>query len=225
MSPLRFAMHAWSKPEPNGCRMSSLPPTPETPDTTRLANEVFAHKFFAPPAFPGTVRRDELLNRLFRDPAYGVIVVQAPAGHGKSTLLQQAKAASEASGALTGWMSFDESDNDLRRFTAHLSALIRGFGSEARERQAPSSIRRRLSDWVASTLVQLNRPIWLFFDEFQSLRSPEVLGMFRDLLERIPENVTLMIGTREMPEIGLARLVVNNQALVLREDHDRDVQR
>ncbi|HEY1075871.1 MAG TPA: LuxR C-terminal-related transcriptional regulator, partial [Fontimonas sp.] len=143
------------------------------------------------------------------------------AGHGKSTLLQQAKAASEASGALTGWMSFDESDNDLRRFTAHLSALIRGFGSEARERQAPSSIRRRLSDWIASTLVQLNRPVWLFFDEFQTLRSPEVLGMFRDLLERIPENVTLMIGTRAMPEIGLARLVVNNQALVLRADELR----
>ncbi|MDP9139496.1 MAG: LuxR C-terminal-related transcriptional regulator [Pseudomonadota bacterium] len=201
--------------------MSSHRETPEAPDTARLASEVFAHKFFAPTAFPGTVRRDELLARLFRDPAYGVIVVQAPAGHGKSTLLQQAKAASEVGGALTGWMSFDESDNDMRRFTAHVSALIRSLGGDTPDRSPAQSIRRRLSDWVASTLVQLNRPIWLFFDEFQALRSPEVLGMFRDLLERIPENVTLMIGTREMPEIGLARLVVNNHALVLRADELR----
>lgn len=190
-------------------------------DTARVASEVFAHKFFAPPAFPGTVRRDELLARLRRDPAYGVIVVQAPAGHGKSTLLQQAKVAAETAGALTGWMSFDESDNDMRRFTAHLRALIRSLDAGAGDRGGTTNLRRRLSDWVASTLVQINRPVWLFFDEFQTLRSPDVLAVFRDLLERIPENITLMIGTRAMPEIGLARLVVNNHALVLRADELR----
>ncbi|AXQ27895.1 LuxR family transcriptional regulator [Solimonas sp. K1W22B-7] len=180
--------------------------------------EVFTHKFFAPPSYPGAIHRQELLGRLFRQPGYGVVVVQAPAGHGKSTLLQQAKTLAEQQGALTGWLSFDEADNDMRRFTVHMQALVDGLGSQDAATAAPPGTRRRLSDLLATQLVQLDRPVRLFFDEFQMLNNRGVLTAFRDLLERIPENVTLFIGSRALPEIGLARLMVNNQALVLRAD-------
>lgn len=198
--------------------MTSSRDSMQDTDAGRPASEVFAHKFFAPPVYPGTIRREQLLGRVLREPPYGVVVVQAPAGHGKSTLLQQAKSASEASGALTGWLSFDEADNDMRRFSAHMQALIGELAPLADEPGEAPAVRRRLSDWVASRLVQLGRPVHLFLDEFQTLSNRGVLGTFRDLLDRIPEAVTLFIGTRAMPEVGLARLVVNNQALVLRAD-------
>lgn len=188
-------------------------------DAVPATAEVFTHKFFAPPSYPGAICRQELLDRLFRQPGYGAVVVQAPAGHGKSTLLQQAKTASEQRGAVTGWLSFDEADNDMRRFTVHMQALVDSLGEHRdEERDAGRGARRRLSDWIASRLVQFDAPVHLFFDEFQTLSNRGVLGVFRDLLERIPENVTLFIGSRSLPEIGLARLVVNNQALVLRAD-------
>ncbi|HET8882879.1 MAG TPA: LuxR C-terminal-related transcriptional regulator [Solimonas sp.] len=185
--------------------------------------EVFTHKFFTPISYPGAIQRDELLARLFRAPPYGVVVVQAPAGHGKSTLLQQAKHAGEAQGAITAWLTLDEADNDMRRFAGHLQALIESLGHDSpiaagEEAGSPRATRRRLSDWAASRLAQFDRAVHLYFDEFQALNNRAVLAVFRELLERLPDNVTLFIGTRAMPEIGLARLVVNNHALVLRAD-------
>ncbi|MFP5307531.1 MAG: LuxR C-terminal-related transcriptional regulator [Gammaproteobacteria bacterium] len=201
--------------------MSEAEETRVSTDVARTSSEVFAHKFFAPPVYPGTVPREALLGRVFRDPPYGVVVVQAPAGHGKSTLLQQAKSASEASGALTGWLSFDEADNDMRRFSAHLQALVAELAPLPQPAAGAPALRQRLSDWVASRLAQLDGPVRLFLDEFQALSSRSVLNTFRELLDRISDNVTLFIGSRAMPEIGLARLVVNNQALVLRADELR----
>lgn len=183
------------------------------------AAEIFTHKFFAPPSYPGAVARQELLDRMFREPGYGVVVVQAPAGHGKSTLLQQAKTASAQRGATTGWLSFDEADNDLRRFTVHMQALINQLDSRAAgEADTARGMRRRLPDWIATRLAHADAAVHLFLDEFQTLSSRDVLTTFRELLERIPDNVTLFIGSRSLPEIGLARLVVNSQALVLRAD-------
>lgn len=182
--------------------------------------EVFTHKFFAPPSYPGAVCRRELLARVFRDPPWGAVVVQAPAGHGKSTLLQQIKTESERRETLTGWLSLDEADNDMRRLTVHMQALIESLGPPPEEEPEDGQIiaRRRLPDWVATRLVQLDRPVHLFFDELQSLSNRAALAVFRDLLERIPEHVTLFMGSRAVPEIGLSRLVVNNQALLLRAD-------
>src|SRR3546814_5392931 len=76
--------------------------------------EVFTHKFFTPISYPGAIQRDELLARLFRAPAYGAVVIQAPAGHGKSTLLQQAK-------------HHDESQDTIKIGRAHveLQSLMR----------------------------------------------------------------------------------------------------
>lgn len=188
-------------------------------DAVSPAAEVFTHKFFAPPSYPGAVAREALLQRVFRDPGYGVVVVQAPAGHGKSTLLQQAKTESEKRGALTAWLTLDEADNDLSRLTVHLQALIQGLGDGDSPSQGEQSIaRRRLSDWIATRLVQFDGAVHLFLDEFQALGNRAALTVFRDLLDRIPENVTLFIGSRAVPEIGLSRLVVNNQALLLRAE-------
>lgn len=184
--------------------------------------EVFTHKFFAPPSYPGAISRAGLLGRIFRTPRYRVVVVQAPAGHGKSTLLQQAKTASEKQGARTAWLSFDPSDNDLRRFTVHMLALIKTLSYEgAGDPASEDDVHDRLSDHIASRLANCGTPVHLFFDEFQALHERGVFNAFRELLERVPENTTLFIGSRTLPEIGLARPLVNNQALVLRADELR----
>src|SRR5690606_10676546 len=92
------------------------------PATARSA-EIHAHKLFAPHA-ASSVPRSRMLQRVFDDDRPRVVFLQAPAGHGKSTLLQQIKDRSESDGVLIGWLSFDEADNDALRFSAHLAALI-----------------------------------------------------------------------------------------------------
>src|SRR3546814_865525 len=106
----------------------------------------------------------------------------------------------------------------MLRFAGHLQALIESLGGEGtlaagEESGSPRAARRRLSDWAASRLAQFDRAVHLYFDEFQALNNRAALGVFRELLEHLPDNVTIFIGSRTLPEIGLARLVVNNQEL------------
>lgn len=189
--------------------------------------EVYFHKLFAPPEHKGAIRRDAILNKICVEYDTRVVLFQGPAGHGKSTLLQQAKSASGARGILTGWLTFDEADNDMHRVFLHLQALLASV-QEEKETRGISQVedvgtagRWRRLDWFINRLIEIGKPVHLFFDEFQTLTDKSILAFFRGLLERIPTNVTIFIGSRTIPDIGLARLVVNNQAVIVRPDELR----
>lgn len=193
----------------------------------RKSDPVAAHKLFAPPEYLGAIRRDAILHRLLADDACHVVLLQGPAGHGKSTLMQQAKSTCEDQGALTGWLSFDDGDNDPRRFFFHLEALL-AVVEKAAEVKAqpqaeppPADNRASRSDWFINRLIRLDRPVCLFLDEFQTLSNRSVLSFFRNLFEHIPEQVRIFIGSRTVPDVGLVRLVVNHQARILRADELR----
>jgi LuxR family maltose regulon positive regulatory protein len=191
------------------------------------AAEVGAHKFFAPPEFKGAVRRAAILERIFDEPGLHAVLIQGPAGHGKTTLLQQVKSDSEQRGVLTGWLTFDEADNDPRRFFLHLQALIASTRATTKLPELPEIDDSggvgllRPVDWFVNGLLESGAAVSLFFDEFQHLNDKTILGFFRDVLERLPENVRIFIGSRTVPEVGFARLVVNNQALLFRTDELR----
>ena len=180
-----------------------------------------AHKLFAPQAHQGAIHRKTILERIFVEEETRVILVQGPAGHGKSTLLQQAKSECEARGILTGWLTFDDTDNDPRRFFTHLLALLTSLeqtvGVNPGQPSAEGTGRLMRSDWFINRLIKLDRPTSIFFDDFHALGA-KPYEFFRHLLERIPDRITLFIGSRSVPEIGLARLVVNHQAMILRAD-------
>jgi LuxR family maltose regulon positive regulatory protein len=194
------------------------------------SNEVGTYKLFAQPDYLGAIRRDAVLDRALASDAPHIIIFQAPAGHGKSTLLQQAKTGCEALGAASGWLTFDEADNDLRRFSMHLHALLASLAGDENIDDADdailldqnaSRVRRRRSDGFINRLLQFDRPVALFLDEFQTLKNKSILSFFRELLDRIPPNVRIFIGSRVTPEVGLARLIVNRQALLLGADELR----
>lgn len=191
---------------------------------TATSEQIYTQKLFTPPAYQGAVRRDAILERLLDQTRARLIVLQGPAGHGKSTLMQQAKSACEARGDLTGWLTLDEADNDISRFYMHLQALLAKLEESAElaasDTGEKTDTRRGAprSDWFVHRLENLGKPTSLFFDEFQALTSKSFLAFFRALLEQLPEHVTLYIGTRNLPELGLTRLEVNNQAIVLQSE-------
>lgn len=193
--------------------------------TQRVA-EVHPHKLFAPPPYPDVIRREAILQRIFQNEAARVVVLQAPAGHGKSTSLQQIKATCEERGDLTGWLTFDEADNDARRLFTHIQALLASVHANAGAPADPTADlddagKRQRSDWVIDRLLKLGRPIALFLDDFQALDNQTILDFFRELCGRVPQNVRFFIGSRAIPEIGLPRLVVNHQALLLKPEELR----
>lgn len=193
---------------------------------TRSDASMAASSAEAAPLLPqlaaGFVPRQEILHKVFTEPMPRVILLQGPAGHGKTTLMQQIRSVVEAQGGATGWLSLDEGDNDLSRLFDHLQALLGTVEAQCtagRKRAAKPTVaagRAPRSDWMVGRLEQLEGRVALFFDEFQVLHSKSILGFFRNLFERLPENASVVIGSRTVPEIGLARLVVSHNALILR---------
>jgi LuxR family maltose regulon positive regulatory protein len=188
--------------------------------------ELYRHKLFAPRRHAGAITRAAILGRIFADDSARVVLLQGPAGHGKSTTLQQLKSECEARGCLTTWLSLDEADNDPWRGFTHIRATVAnllgaataaGIDAEVDVQPGP----RQQSDWTVDQLRRLGQPAALFFDEFQTLREPALLRYFRGLLERVPDNVRIFIGSRNIPDIGMSRLLVNNEAIILRADELR----
>lgn len=189
----------------------------------RVAEQVAQHKLFAPPVLADAVPRDAVLARML-EARHRVVFLQAPAGHGKSTLLGQAKQHLDAAGELTGWLSFDEADNDITRFFAHLQALLGEIEAQTQVKppprdEPPEATRRALrADWLVERLLALDAPVALFLDEFQVLADNAVLSFFKNLLRKVPAGLRLFVGGRSLPELGLARLEVSGQGLVLRSE-------
>ncbi|MEA3133958.1 MAG: LuxR family transcriptional regulator, maltose regulon positive regulatory protein [Gammaproteobacteria bacterium] len=184
--------------------------------------EASAYKLFAPPVYPGAIRRERILDRIFNDESLRVILLQGPAGHGKSTTLQQIKSEYQAKAWLTAWLTLDDGDNDPSRFAIHIRALIDRVCSDGAlgpAAEIDQNVRGgRRADWALDRLARLGKPVALFLDEFQTIRNSVFIAFFRDLFDRVPENVRIFVGSRSLPEVGLAKLLVSNVALVIRAD-------
>lgn len=186
--------------------------------------EVYSHKLFAPTSYAGAIERKEILQRALHGSAARVVFLQAPAGHGKTTTLQQLKSLCEQDGCLTGWLTLDDADNDTRRFSVHLQAMVLALTGEAAVHAPPGDedfaapkLRTR-TDWIVDRLLKTGQPVAIFLDEFQVLTSKSLLAFFRELFEHVPANVRFFIGSRSVPDIGMAKLLVNNHATLLRAD-------
>jgi len=189
----------------------------------RITSTVFSYKFIAPVPYAGAITRNALLQRIASRTSARVVLLQGPAGHGKSTLLQQLKDAVQGEGQYTGWLTMDAGDNDPRRFLLHIESLVAALSDVAGQSPARPPDRKDGSshfrpDWLIDRITRIGRPVGLFFDEFQTLTDKTVLSFFAALFDRAPACLRIYVGTRSLPDVGLARLVVNNRALILKGD-------
>jgi LuxR family transcriptional regulator, maltose regulon positive regulatory protein len=172
----------------------------------------------------GIIRRERLLHRVSHDSSAPVVLIQAPAGHGKSVLMQQVQEDCERRQICTGWITLQESDDDVVRLIRILQTLLDQLciAGEAGSRVLPEGDQNRSSggmsraEWVLGRLLALDRPVVLFIDEFQALGSASALTFFRDLLAGLPRHVRVVIGSRTLPQIGLSRLMVGEQVDVIK---------
>lgn len=182
----------------------------------------FDHKLKPPTVLNGAVIRSHLLDAVLATPSHRVVFIQAPAGHGKTTLLQQFLSRVQALGVGTGWLTLDESDDDPTRFLEQFGGLI----ESAQASRANTAISAAFAPTADQNLGAVHealhalgrdpRPIALFIDEFQVVQSKVILSFFSRLLSRLPSHVTVLFGSRRLPEIGLGRLQMRSVAILFK---------
>ena len=86
-----------------------------------MPTPILATKLYIPRLRPNVVSRPRLIERLNEGLQRKLILISAPAGFGKTTLVSEWVASSERP---TAWLSLDEGENDPTRFLTYLVAAL-----------------------------------------------------------------------------------------------------
>jgi LuxR family maltose regulon positive regulatory protein len=161
-------------------------------------------------ARPASVARPRLTARLEREAGRKLTLISAPAGFGKTTLLVEWLKGREIGDQCVAWVSLDEGDNDPVRFLSYLVGALRrsvgeGFGEgvlAALRSPGPPRMEAVVGAFV-NELVDLPGKVAVVLDDYHVIDSESVHRIVTFLLERLPENVHLVISgrlEREQPE-------------------------
>ena len=181
-------------------------------------------KIRVPAARPRLIPRARLVERLNTDGGKGFILVSAPAGYGKTTLLAEWAQSLLNNDVSVAWYALDPSDDDPLPFSAYLVAsLTQALGDTpdlayiAHRLRASSEVDlQRILPSVINAIVTSDRACVLILDDYHLIASPAIHSVLAYLLDHLPENLRLALGSRSDPPLPLARLRARGQLLELR---------
>lgn len=166
------------------------------------------------PPLPVTheISRSQLCDEIFAAGGARVVVIRAAAGFGKTTVMRQVHQRCLASNLPCAWLTLDAADNDVGRFlealTVALVSAIPALGADGIEASGDSA----LVDLVEHIAAH-RQPFLLFLDEFESLVNPAALALVRQVIDHLPVGAQIVIGSRVIPALGLARLRAQGKLL------------
>ncbi|MCE4138983.1 HTH-type transcriptional regulator MalT [Klebsiella pneumoniae] len=172
-------------------------------------------KLSRPVRLEHTVVRERLLAKLSGANNYRLVLITSPAGYGKTTLISQWAAGKND----LGWFSLDEGDNQQERFASYLIAAIQqatGNHCAASEAMVQKRQYASLSSLFAQLFIELadwQRPLYLVIDDYHLINNPVIHDAMRFFLRHQPENMTLVVLSRNLPQLGIANLRVRDQLL------------
>ena len=184
-----------------------------------MSAPILATKLYIPPPRPKAVLRPRLIERLDEGLHRKLILVCAPAGFGKTTLLGEWVAALPHPAA---WLSLDEGDNDPARFLSYLVAALRTIAPSMGEGvlDALGSPQSPPTESILTALLNemaaLAEDSVFVLDDYHVIHATAVDDALTFLLEHLPPRVKLVIATREDPPLPIARMRARGQLSELR---------
>jgi hypothetical protein len=168
-------------------------------------------KLYVPRSRRGLVPRPRLSERLDRGAASKLMLVSAPAGFGKTTLLAEWLTAATADGWSSAWLSLDQRDNDPALFWTYLVAALRkaepGVGGGVLSLlQSPQPPSEAILATLLNDLSGISNDVVLVLDDYHVIDAGDVQDGMTFLLEHLPAQVHLVIASRADPALALARL-------------------
>ena len=176
------------------------------------------------------VDRPRLFSRLDRWQDVRAVVIHAPPGYGKSSLVSRWLDLCGHAGR-AAWLSLDESDADprqmVRGLASALDAILPGVSTTMQPvLDAPQNEPQR-------ALARLIEALWegldprgsapqehwlLILDDVHLLAASEAVALLKPLLEKGPPNLHAVLLARSMATLPLSRLYTQGQVLELTAD-------
>ncbi len=190
-----------------------------TPDLPAEPVLLLRTKLHRPRIPPQLVRRPRLESRLDRGLDRGLVLVSAPAGFGKTTLVSQWL---EVCGCSAAWLSLREEDSDLPTFLLYLIAAIRTLYPDAcpetwallRAPQLPPMAY--LATMLVNELDEVPQAFVLVLDDYHRVQSQPVHQFVETLVDSVSRTLCLVLITRVDPSLPLPTLRAGQKMLELR---------
>jgi LuxR family maltose regulon positive regulatory protein len=198
---------------------------PSLSDTRCQGNAIIllASKLHAPPPRPHLLHRPRLLQRLQRGLTKSLLLLSAPAGFGKSTLISDWLAACTIPVA---WLTLEPRDNDPLRFLTYVLSALQATdpGLSKVIQNLPHPLHRASPEQVLASLIhgletdidEKQQHIVLVLDDYHVITNGSIHYALSFLLEHLPPQLHIVISTREDPPLPLARLRGRDNLLELR---------
>ena len=182
---------------------------------------LLATKLHVPRPQPGFVPRPRLVQALGEGLARGRVLVCAPAGFGKTSLLADW---ARGGGRPVAWLGLDAGDNDPARFWRYVVAAldqaqpgIAGRLGPLLGPPAPRSFEGLVTALINELAAQPGRDeVLLVLDDYHLVDAGPVHESVAFLLENLPPGLLLVVSGRADPPLPLARLRARGQLAELR---------
>jgi LuxR family maltose regulon positive regulatory protein len=174
-------------------------------------------KLFTPQPRRNLVERSRLLAKLNNgiSPEVHLILVSAPAGFGKTTLvsewLRELPAISSGDKYAYTWLTLDEDDNNPIRFWRYMDATLQMIDPRIGEsiRPALSAPQAAPYRWLVTGIVdgilEVDARFILVLDDYHLVNDETIHAGVSYLIDHLPPSVKLLIITRADPPLQLAR--------------------
>lgn len=186
-----------------------------------MGNDLLQTKLFVPPSRQDLVPRPRLIERLNEGITHKLILICAPAGFGKTTLLSNWV---EGLDLPVAWVSLDKGDNDRTSFLVYLVAALQTIEAGIcqtvevmLQASQPPPMESILTELI-NEVVPLSQDFVLVLDDYQVIDDQAVDEALTFLLGHIPPVMHLVIISRSDPMLPLSRLRARSQMTELRTE-------
>ena len=143
-----------------------------------------------------------------------LLLVSAPAGFGKTTLIAQWLRQKELSAA---WVSLEKADNELIRFWHYvITALGNQYDAICKQieiwQKLPQTFNiETILTSLINTLLDLPEDVVLVLDDYQAITDATIHQSMLFLLEHLPPQLHMLIITRADPPLALVQITCTRQ--------------
>lgn len=143
---------------------------------------------------------------------FPLTLITAPAGFGKTTLVSAWLHQRELAAA---WISLEGNDNDPEIFWGYMFKALQNLHPSLNEQMAELATAPPNSTEMLTSLINalstLSHDVFLILDDYHAITTPAIHQALTFLLEHRPTHFHLIIVTRMIPPMPLARLRVRGQ--------------
>ena len=192
---------------------------------TSSAKALQAARFSPPPAPQAAIERARLVGRVDRADVK-LTLIRAPAGFGKTTLMQQLRKRYHARGFATAWLQVNQGDNSLAAFLQSLTSALSAALPDAAPAPAAGAFARvespqGLAADLLERLLLAEADIALFLDDLETIVEDEVWTFLQRLATELDWRHRLVLACRNTPGLALARMRAQGAAIELGQEDMR----